>query len=150
MIKYDDSIWRQIKEKILVNLETKVQVGVFDSAGMSNSGELTLAELATIHEYGSANGHVPERSFIRSTMHGHANEYKNLIITLIHSVFEKKTTIKDVCVRLGNWGVDKIQENIRGHIPPPLKESTIVAKGHSLPLIDSGKLYDAVEYKVEK
>lgn len=47
-------------------------------------------------------------------------------------------------VKAGHVGEIKITEKILSNIPPPLKESTIRAKGSSTALIDTGEMLGAV------
>ena len=64
----DDRKWRKLLSNVKGAKESHVLVGVFASAGDTEGGEFSLAELAAVHEFGSPENGIPERSFIRSTM----------------------------------------------------------------------------------
>lgn len=53
-------------------------------------GKLTVAEIAAVHEFGSKDGRLPERSFMRATIVDHRQEYIEILKTLLIRLMDKK------------------------------------------------------------
>ena len=66
----------------------------------------------------------------------------------MQSVIAGKRTKDEVLELLGQQCVGQIQERISEGIDPPNAPSTIRQKGSSTPLIDTGALRSAVNYRV--
>lgn len=145
-ITYNDYRLRELKRELTRKLSA-VQVGIFSHAPRRDTrSNLSNFELGLIHEFG--NRHIPARSFLRSAFYDNQAAYKDLVARLAHSVFQERMSLYDAMDHLGKWGVDKVQEKIRSNIPPPLSPDTIRKKGHALALVESGQLYDSIEYKL--
>ena len=125
-----------------------VKIGVFGSAGQSKNGDLTNAQLAIIHEFGTAR--TPSRSFLRSTFDEKNKEWRKFIEAMSKRVFEGDMDELQVLGLLGEKAVADIREKIRSGIAPTLKASTIKRKGSSKPLIDSGRLLNSIGWQVVK
>lgn len=122
-----------------------LSVGVHDSEGVASEGNLTVADVATIHEFGT--GTIPQRSFIREWADEKISENE----ALIKAVGEKVIKGLDVRVgldRLGLKFVGSIQGRISQGIPPPNAPSTVARKGSSTPLIDTGQLRSSIRHRV--
>lgn len=132
-----------------------VKVGVLAASGNHSNedgtkSDMSVADIATVHEYGSSDGRVPERSFIRTTM----DENEAALLALTARV--KKDVILNGAPVLA--ALSKIGVIIRGLIQkkiasgdsdwPELAQSTIDAKGSSKPLIDTGQLRQSINYEV--
>jgi hypothetical protein len=109
--------------------------------------ELTVGQIATIHEFGTAT--IPQRSFIRAAI----DEYQGAIqkrATLIGTgIMLLKFTIDQGLGLLGEYSVGIMKQRIADRIPPPLRPRTIARKGSSVPLIDSGQLRGSITHKIE-
>ena len=100
---------------------SKVRVGVFDSGEADPDGGLTVAELALIHEYGTDDGHIPARSFVRSTFDAKRAELAAMGEKLIVRVIEGKVKIDAALNALGAKLADDIKRAVTtgAGIPPP-------------------------------
>jgi hypothetical protein len=123
---------------------------------------MTNVQLGVIHEFGSPEAGIPERSFIRSTFDSHREGYVERLRKLVKAVYEGKTTIKRILGLLGlemEW--DQKNAILKGAgIPPPLAAATIRAKERAgrwrkvpakdppRPLVDSGRLAAAISHAV--
>jgi len=59
-----------------VATKPSVKIGVLETAGAHKETDgLTVADVATFHEFGGENNNPPERSFIRSTVDQNFNVY---------------------------------------------------------------------------
>ena len=125
-----------------------VAVGVFSSAGAD------VALRAAVHEFGSPSRNIPSRSFIRSTLEEKKQDYRALLRRLFSGLLEESIhgspDIDRAFGILGQKVTSDMREKIRSNIPPPLKPATIARKGSSVALIDTGRMIQAISYKVEK
>lgn len=131
-----------------------VKVGVLQSSGgdkpYATEGEekMTTAMVATFHEFGGENGLPPERSFIRSTVRKHFNKIQRMKAELLNDVLKGKRSPESALGVLGEFIKAMIQAEIRGGIEPALAQATVLRKGSSVPLIDTGQLLGAIAYEV--
>lgn len=156
----DDAPWRKLYQNVLAANTYKVHVGVLAEKGGDathvDSG-MTLIEIAATHEFGSADGHIPERSFIRSTLYVRSQAaLAQKIEAAAKLVIDGKLEPKKALELLGTFAASEIKNTITfneadgyGEYPyPPLADSTIKAKGSSVPLIDTGQLKNSITYVV--
>ncbi len=133
-----------------LGLDPEVRVGVFADqrgGGEPRGDKLTNVEIAAIHEYGSADGRVPQRSFIRSTFKDHEAEYEKLTAKVLKGVVEGKIPLKTGLDLLGSKMVADVNKKVRTvGVPPPLSPVTIARKGSSRALIDTGRMLAAVTW----
>jgi len=108
--------------------------------------ELTVAEVASYHEFGRGNN--PERSFIRETFDIKRLEMGMALRPLASQVVAGKMTARRALEIIGMKAQSDIQGRIEEGIDPPLKESTIKRKKSSKPLIDTGQLKNSITYEV--
>lgn len=156
----NDAPWRALYARVLATQNTKVKVGVLASKGGSAKhadSDMTLVEIAATHEFGSSDGHVPERSFIRSTLNVRiADELAEKVTAACKLVVTGKLDADKALALLGTYAASEIKNTITmneadayGEYPyPPLADSTIAAKGSSVPLIDTGQLKNSITYEV--
>jgi hypothetical protein len=143
--------WNKLLREVRKN-EPHVQVGVISGKGGEadhGDDDLTVLFLATVHEFGAPGANIPSRSFIRSTVDENQDELKELIGKLVNRMIEHGDTQEHVLEILGQWLTAKIKAKITSNIPPPLKESTIEAKGSSIALVDTGQLLNSITYEVK-
>ncbi len=105
----------------------------------------------------SANGargagvHVPERSFIRSTVDAKKNgEWRIAAEALRKEMIEGRMTTDRALGLMGLRIKKDIQEKIRSQVPPPNAPSTIAAKGSDHPLINTGQLLNSIDFEVHR
>lgn len=151
----DDRVWQELKGRLADLARPHVRVGVLASKGGSAAAEgsagITMAELATVHEYGSPEAGIPARSFVRRTFIEKEADTAGAIAKLAGRVIEGKVDEGRALELLGAWGAAQVKNTIaRGpHIPPPLKPETIEAKsGKTRPLVDSGQLVGSISSEV--
>lgn len=150
MVLDRDLGWRQIRRSLVEQLgSTEIDVEAFIPGDPTQEG--TVAHYAAINEFGSADGHVPERSFIRSTMTARASAYTaamdRAIRRAITQGLDRGTTltlIEGSLQRLGVIVVGDIQQAIANGIGPANAPSTVRQKGSTTPLIDTGALRQAI------
>lgn len=121
-----------------------LKVGVLE--GGESHGTLSVGEVAAFHEFGTAT--IPERSFIRAWYDESLERNKQAFRAVMKSVTRGEITTAQAFGQLGALFVADIQKRIVEHIPPPLADSTIKAKGSSTPLVDTGQLKASITYEV--
>ena len=118
---------------------------------VSDEGDFTRVEQAVVHEFGSADGHIEERSFLRSTFNKNREKYQKDLEKAAAKVARLDSTpLRELTVfseKVRNDVVNRIRD---GEITPELAESTIDAKGSSLPLVDTGGLVGSIQARVLK
>lgn len=125
-----------------------VTVGIHGpEGGAGHSGGLTVAEVATFHEFGT--GSIPARSFVRGWADEKETENEEVIRAVAEGIVKGTFTTQQGLERIGTRFVASIQARIAGGIGPALAPSTVVAKGSSVPLIDTGQLRSSITFKVE-
>lgn len=151
--------WDKIRSEVAKLATAHAKVGILQSKGGDAERDgITMIELAAIHEFGSPNAGIPERSFLRSTFRVHKRrELQALIVRLAGQVTAGKLTAKRALGILGQWGAAAVKETIRSKqtmgITDPgarqeLLQSTIDRKKSSTPLIDTGRLLNTISYEV--
>lgn len=123
---------------------TDAQRGTEEGADFADSN----VRLAAVHEFGSRDGRIPQRSFMRAPMDRERAKFKRMLNRAVRSA----AINGDAKRQLGIIGEVARAEMIRtidmsiGLLP--LKSKTIERKGSTKPLIDTGQLKAAITWKV--
>ncbi len=149
--------YKQLKENMqAVAKNPYVKIGVLgdkadepktDHDGNETPGALTVAEVATFHEFGTVN--IPQRSFLRGTLDAHRSEFNQATVSIFKKITRGEINVEKGLRILGELIQSKVVARIRAGISPALKQSTIDRKGSSKPLIDTGQLVQSIRYSVE-
>ena len=111
-------------------------------------GTFNMASLAAVHEFGSQDGRIPQRSFIRGTI----DREKALIFKLLKTAAKRGLVNGSLEKNLGVVGEKVVAEMVRtidqsiglkANAP-----STVAAKGSSTPLLNVGTLQRSITHKV--
>lgn len=157
-VTINDKVWKKLLKKVGEVARTPVRIGIVgDKAGqMTEDGKFTLAELAAVHEYGSRDGSIPARSFIRAPFEDseNINKLKAHQVKLSKKILLGTSGKQDVLSSLnllGLWGQSTVQNWIRQRkVQPDILTKTKEKKGSDTPLIDEGILVNAINFKVGK
>ena len=132
-------------DKLLKQLESlfkkEITVGLHGDVG----GDILSRGI--YNEFGTKN--IPERSFIRA---GYDTEKKNIINDaekLTRKVVAMEIKPQTAANLLGDATKGRIQEFAIDLRDPPNAQSTIDKKGSSNPLVDTGQMIGAIDYKVK-
>lgn len=138
-----------------------VAIGVLgEQAAEAVDGELNLAALATIHEFGAENAGasrtvtIPERSFLRDTVDDpvrgkHILEFAEKELARIVDS-KGRHTAQAAFNRFGLYATNQVQRRIERRELLPNAPATIAKKGSDTPLIDDGHLKNAITHDVRK
>lgn len=92
---------------------------------------------------------IPARPFLRKAFYDNQHKYRRLVKVGIDEIVYDDKTGHDLLVKLGKAGVSDVRESIRRWTKPGNAPLTIDNKrGQNNPLVDTGKLSQAVTYKI--
>jgi hypothetical protein len=114
------------------------------------TGEATIAQIATWNEYGVPSHNIPARPFVTGWADSKADNIKATLDKLYKKVVDGKWTADDAVMRLGEFGQDGIKSYIRNGEFPENSDITKKRKRSSKPLIDTGTMRNSVRYQVVK
>jgi hypothetical protein len=123
--------------------EPFVKVGVLGKSGSE------LATYAGANEFGTRDGRIPERSFIRSTMDQNRFTLFQQAERFLAQITAGSMDPKQALGLLGEFIRGQIVSKITTLQDPPNAPSTIARKGSANPLIDEGRLRQAIAWEVE-
>ena len=138
----DLGISKVIEESKKLKKKPYVKVGGLESSGRKKSKDAatgaefsslkapTVADIATIHEYGAPSRNIPSRSFIRSTVDENQRAYDMNIAILRDEIFDggSDTTVESALGILGMTIQRDIKAKFRDNDWQPLAESTVRKK----------------------
>ncbi len=122
----------------------------------ADPGSITYAEIATVHEFGSADGAIPERSFLRSAFDENREKIskaleRELLKIVDDAVREGSTRLVYRALgRVGARVTGMVQAKIRNGPFVPNAPMTIARKKSDKPLIDTGRLRQSIDFEVRK
>ena len=120
-----------------------------DKGGQVELGEeLTLAAIASVNEFGSEDGHVPSRPFLRFTVDSNQAEYVAELGEIIGRAVDGKATTEEGLTKLGLKAVRDVQATITTNDFKENAQATKDAKGSTSPLIDTGRLRQSIDFEV--
>lgn len=127
--KEKDRGWQKFKDEMAkVRGRSRVKVGVLASSGVHEGTTLTVADVATFHEFGGPNNNPPERSFLRATVDIKRVEIAGKTEELVNKIMTCAAYVKPSLALLGVMLQGWIRERITAGIAPPLSEATIRIK----------------------
>jgi phage gpG-like protein len=144
----DDKREQRRLEKLLrkTQKQSHVAVGILQDEPLDE--HFSMVDLAMVHEYGSRDGHIPARSFIRLTCDAKQKEHLELIRKFQWKILLRRITAKQALSQLGEVVSKDMVQAINDGIKPALKETTIKRKKSSKPLIDTGRLKGFITHEV--
>ncbi|MGR6617640.1 hypothetical protein ACU6QK_15580 [Pseudomonas rhodesiae] len=129
--------------------QTRVLVGVPEGAGSYEDG-LTIATIAAVNNFGSADGKIPAREFLQPAINKGAPQYQRLAEIMIPKVLAGSMAMTTLLEQMGNLAEGHVKQEITDLDTPPNAQSTIDRKGSSSPLIDTGALRQSIRYVIDE
>lgn len=146
MIKTNIKGIQQVQNELAKELKKykeapSVVVGIRGEAGTVDGGDITMAQLGAIHEFGTPA--IPERPFLVPGVElAEPNITKAVIKYLPNDGIEKTLG------KVGQIAQSSVQNYMVDLKTPPNAPSTIAKKKSSNPLIDTGALVGSITYAV--
>lgn len=135
-----------LRERIKAAGGVSVRVGLPD--GKTEKDGTPLTTLGFVHEFGAPQKGIPERSFMRSTMHEQGKKYAETMGKGLRDIANGKTTANEVLGKVGVVATGDVQAKIASGDFVALDPKTIKRKGSSKPLIDTGQLRQSVAWEI--
>lgn len=123
-----------------------VAVGILQDEPVTDN--FSMVDLAVVHEFGSKDGRIPERSFMRSTCDAKKKEHVALMAKLQDKYIQGKLSLHQALSQLGEVVSKHMVQTINRGIEPELKEATKARKNSSKPLINTGHLKGSIKHEV--
>jgi phage gpG-like protein len=144
----DDKGEQKRIEKLLRKMSNAphVAVGILQDEAIDNN--FSMVDLALVHEFGSKDGRIPQRSFMRSTCDAKRNEHIKLADILQSKIIDGSLSIRQALGQLGEVAEKDMVQAINNGIKPQLKPATIRRKKSSKPLIDTGRLKGSIKHEI--
>lgn len=150
------TIDRDLGERALIRAvdeldDAHIDVGLFEGEEHPDS-ELTIAQIGAVHEFGSKNGKIPERSFLRST----ADEKRGAYIKRMDAVAARLQSSKgsskglSLLAAVGELMASDVRKKITTLRSPPKAPATLAREGPGFtnPLIWLGYMRNAVRARI--
>lgn len=134
---YDDIIKSMPKKE-------EVEIGYYEEGE-----DFGLASLATAHEFGG--GKSPERPFMRRSFDSGVNDLVKLESKLIGKMIDGRIDIKMVMEVIGDEHKNQIMNGVKSRTLglEANAQVTIDRKGSDTPLVDTGRLINGIQVKVQ-
>lgn len=133
---------------------TSVTVGIHSVEGTKIEGaSLTIAEIMTIHEFGSDDGKIPQRSWLRAWFDESAAKNSSRLKVLGTRVAKGEVSALQAARQFGAVCVGEIQKRWATHPWAPLSESTLARNPNrqaNSALTDTGQSRLSVTFKVHQ
>jgi hypothetical protein len=138
--------WARIKDEIKKAEKAAVKVGVL-SDSPQQTGEADMLLIAAANEFGTSNGRIPPRPYIRGSFDAKQRELGRTQERLWNLVLSGKIDTDRAMGLLGEEHQAQIQEYMTALDTPPNAPRTVAQKGSSNPLIDEGRLRASIRWE---
>ena len=150
-LKVDKSGWNKLKKELLKGSNQEVQVGIVEPTyyGPDNDN-LSVAQVWQWQEEGLPAQNIPARPAIRVGFMAPIKKgsYDKMFAESMQRIAEGKSTFKQEYTKIGVQARVDLKAAVEKWDSPRNVPLTIELKGFDNPLIDSGLLYDSIDFKV--
>lgn len=116
-------------------------VGVLGSQGSD------MVMIAAVNEYGTSDGHIPSRPFLRNALKDPT--LVPFVRRMAAQYTQGKLSLDAALNKVGAFTVGLIQRSIGSNIQPANAPSTVAAKGSSATLINTGRLRQSITWVIK-
>jgi len=158
MFKADSiTIDRDLGERALLRAvdeldDAHFDVGLFEGETHPESEEYTIAQIGAVHEFGTKDGHIKERSFLRSTADEQRDAYHRRMAQVAAKVQRRKGkgNLISMLTAVGELAASDVRKKITTLRTPKKADSTIKSQGGKTtnPLIWLGYMRAAVRSRI--
>lgn len=118
--------------------------------GILAGEDATLLIIAAANEFGTRNGHIPERSYIRSAVDINSVQISALAERVWGEIVDGRITKRAGLERMGEEIQRMVQKQIIDVKLPINAPATIARKGSSNPLVDTGRLRASIRWTLAR
>lgn len=137
-----------LKRKMKTISEYSAQAGYYDNK--HPTAGISYAYLASIHEYGTRDGRIPQRDFITKAYLDWITSIKGDAEKAAKDIIYRGIPVRTALKNIADEGALFITNAAYSFDSPANAQSTINNKGFDNPLIETGKLANGVKTKVVK
>lgn len=123
------------------------KTGYFETARYPDG--TPVAYVATIHEFGYAEGGIPARPTMRPTVAAKQGEWRDTMAKGAKAALNGRITARAALEMLTLKAAGDVGKSIQALTTPALSPDTIARKGFSKPLVDTGLMFQSVTGVVE-
>jgi len=140
-----DRGWNRIKKDYASLSKASLKVGL--QAGDVDDTGVPIATYGFFNEFGTER--IPERSFIRSTADEQRENWNKLLDGAYNKILNGEISVGRALAIVGTKAQEDIKKKIMTGPFAPNSEATIVIKGSSRPLIDTGIMRQSIRWVAE-
>jgi len=152
-LKVDKSGWNKMKKELLKGSLLEVQVGIVEPTNYGpDNDNLSVAQVWQWQEEGVPAQNIPTRPAIRVGFMAPIKKgaYDKMFVESMQRIAEGKSTFKEEYTKIGMKAKTDLKQAVADWDTPPNAPYTVAEKGFNNPLIDSGLLYESIDFKVDK
>lgn len=152
-LKVDKSGWEKMKKELLKGSRLEVQVGIVEPVTYGpDNDNLPVATVWSWQEEGVPAQNIPTRPAIRVGFMAPIKKgsYNQMFAESMQRIAEGKSTFKQEYTKIGTRAKVDLKKAVADWDTPRNAPYTIELKGFDNPLIDSGLLYESIDFKVDK
>jgi hypothetical protein len=152
-LKVDKSGWEKMKKELLKGSSLEVQVGIVEPVTYGpDNDNLPVATVWSWQEEGLPVQNIPTRPAIRVGFMApiKRGSYDKMFAESMQRIAEGKSTFKQEYTKIGTKAKADLKKAVADWDTPPNAPFTVAEKGFNNPLIDSGLLYESIDFKVDK
>lgn len=151
-----DRGWQRIQRELKAAERGSVKIGIQDDAGdydiPAEEGGGTgppLVAIAFWNEYGTSDGRIPSRPFMRKAFDEGKSKIDRTTARLLNGIYVGQFDAHLALTLLGQLHESQVRKMMTDIRTPPNAPSTIDQKKSSNPLIDTGQTRQSIRYEVE-
>lgn len=152
-----DKGWRNIVEELTLFAKSDVYIGLNEGNFPKHLDEndqvgISMAAIGAVHEFGSRDGRIPARPWLRSAVDSQRKQISDAIGDVYSEIVKQVRTATVGLNRLGLLGVNIVRTYMLVTGPAiwlALSPVTVDAKGSDKPLVDTGQLVGSVTYVIK-
>lgn len=152
-LKVDKSGWEKIKKELLKGSSLEVQVGIVEPTNYGpDNDNLSVAQVWQWQEEGVPAQNIPTRPAIRVGFMTPIKKgsYDKMFAESMQRIASGNSTFKQEYTRIGVQAKVDLKKAVADWDTPRNAPYTVELKGFDNPLIDSGLLYESIDFKVDK
>lgn len=142
----------QLREHLVQLRRLRVRGGVQGAKALEihPTADVSFGLLAAVHEYGTDDGHIPARPYLRMTLELSRDPIRELLRGAVSDVVDARHSPAAAMAEVGRGLVVEIRKTIdrASSWAVPLAPITVKLKGHDRPLVDTFELRDANTWTV--
>ena len=146
-----DSGWQEIRRKLKQIEASEIEVGILGESALETDGsDFRLVDVAIVNEFGTEDGHIPERPAHRQTYDAKQSEIQAKCSAAVHRAIAPGGNPQRELNRVGLWYSGELKKTIITYSDPPNAPATIAKKGDDNPLIDTHRMLESIHHKIKR